>query len=241
MRRVGPVAVTRSGRWDEAPQTRLAPRPIAATCRGSLLGWPRLGRCWPGRCWPAPRPPSRQRGTERRQGLPPPTFPAGPRTGLPPPGRRCWPPAPSWSAGTPRPGGNSAPTRPPSPSGPADEAVLRALLEARLEPVALGTGLLTGYHEPALRGALAPGGAFRTPLRAPPPGLVPGMRLPERAAIEEGRWTGSGADRLGGRPGGRLLPADPGLRPHPAAGWQGAAARLRRPQRPALPRRSGGC
>ena len=48
-------------------------------------------------------------------------------------------------------------------------------------------GLLTGYYEPELRGALAPGGAFRTPLRATPP---PGTPLPDRAAIEAGALDG---------------------------------------------------
>jgi membrane-bound lytic murein transglycosylase A len=75
--------------------------------------------------------------------------------------------------------------------GGAREAGLRALLERRFRPFALGTGLLTGYYEPLLRGALAPGGPFRTPLRAPPPGLAPdGPRLPDRAAIEDGALDG---------------------------------------------------
>ncbi len=68
----------------------------------------------------------------------------------------------------------------------APEGARRALLEAWLEPADHGAGLLTGYYEPELRGALAPGGAFRTPLRGAPPGLAPDTVLPGRAEIEAG-------------------------------------------------------
>jgi membrane-bound lytic murein transglycosylase A len=50
--------------------------------------------------------------------------------------------------------------------------------------VPAGTGLLTGYYEPELRGALRPHGPYATPLRAlPPPTPQP---LPDRTAIETG-------------------------------------------------------
>lgn len=75
--------------------------------------------------------------------------------------------------------------------GPApQEDAARALLHRHLRPVALGTGLLTGYYEPELRAALAPDARFRTPLRAPPPGLGPGALLPPRAEIEAGALDG---------------------------------------------------
>ncbi|WP_240048269.1 murein transglycosylase A [Crenalkalicoccus roseus] len=74
---------------------------------------------------------------------------------------------------------------------PAREAAVRAFLERRFEAFALGTGLLTGYYEPELRGALRPGGPYRVPLRAPPP---PGTPLPERAAIEAGALDGLGLE-----------------------------------------------
>ncbi|MBX9701643.1 MAG: MltA domain-containing protein [Acetobacteraceae bacterium] len=68
----------------------------------------------------------------------------------------------------------------------APAADRRRLLEAWLTPDDHGPGLLTGYYEPLLRGALAPGGAFRTPLRAAPPDLAPDTLLPPRVAIEAG-------------------------------------------------------
>lgn len=71
----------------------------------------------------------------------------------------------------------------------APEAARRALLEAWLRPTDHGTGLLTGYYEPELRGALVEGGRYRTPLRAPP-GLAPDSLLPDRAAIEAGALDG---------------------------------------------------
>lgn len=74
---------------------------------------------------------------------------------------------------------------------PASDAERRRFLEAWLVPVDQGTGLLTGYYEPELRGARAPGGAFRTPLRAVPRDLAPGALLPPRAEIEAGALDGS--------------------------------------------------
>jgi len=68
----------------------------------------------------------------------------------------------------------------------AGAAERRALVLDMLRPVDLGTGLLTGYYEPLLRGSRVPGGPFLTPLRGPPPDLAPDTLLPERAVIESG-------------------------------------------------------
>ncbi len=65
------------------------------------------------------------------------------------------------------------------------DGAMRALLRRHLRVVPAGTGLLTGYYEPELRGALRPHGPYRTPLRALPPPSPDGM-LPDRAAIEAG-------------------------------------------------------
>ena len=81
---------------------------------------------------------------------------------------------------------------------PADapDAARRALLQSWLQPVDHGTGLLTGYYEPALRGALAPGGRFLTPLRAPPPYLAPASLLPSLTSIEAFSLNGRAAPIL---------------------------------------------
>ena len=63
-------------------------------------------------------------------------------------------------------------------------------------PVPQGTGLLTGYYEPELRGAEAPGGAYQVPLHALPEAGP--LRLLDRAAIEAGGLAGQRAGtRLG--------------------------------------------
>ncbi len=72
----------------------------------------------------------------------------------------------------------------------APPAAQRAFLAAWLAPEDHGSGLLTGYYEPELRGALGPWRQFQTALRAPPPGLAPGALLPPRAAIEAGALDG---------------------------------------------------
>jgi membrane-bound lytic murein transglycosylase A len=51
-------------------------------------------------------------------------------------------------------------------------AAVRAFLEDRFEPFAAGSGMMTGYYEPILRGSTEPTGDFRTPLLARPPELV---------------------------------------------------------------------
>ncbi|MDN3566085.1 MltA domain-containing protein [Paeniroseomonas aquatica] len=68
----------------------------------------------------------------------------------------------------------------------------RAFFEHWFRPVPLGTGLLTGYYEPELRGAQAPGGAYQVPLHALPPAGP--LRLLDRAAIEAGGLAGQGLE-----------------------------------------------
>lgn len=92
---------------------------------------------------------------------------------------------------------------------PGDAAAARAFFEHRFAPDFAGEGLLTGYDEPAIAGARAPGPGYPYPLRGRPADLVEvdlgafqadlkGRRLsgrlergrlvpyPDRAAIEEG-------------------------------------------------------
>lgn len=82
---------------------------------------------------------------------------------------------------------------------PPGDAAAREFLERRFRPVMLGEGTLTGYFEPELRGSLARGPTFATPLHARPPELVEadlGTHIPDL----RGR-------RIAGRvEGGRLLP-----------------------------------
>ncbi|MBR0671038.1 murein transglycosylase A [Neoroseomonas soli] len=49
---------------------------------------------------------------------------------------------------------------------------VRQFLEQHFEPFAAGTGIMTGYYEPILRGSTTPDETFRTPLLARPPELV---------------------------------------------------------------------
>ncbi|UFN48163.1 MltA domain-containing protein [Roseomonas sp. OT10] len=92
-----------------------------------------------------------------------------------------------------------------------NEAV-RSFLEERFVAHAAGEGLLTGYYEPILRGAITPGGSYATPLYTRPPELVdverPGggrrqwgqwqegklVPLPDRAGIETGALAGRGLE-----------------------------------------------
>lgn len=54
----------------------------------------------------------------------------------------------------------------------ARNAAARLFLERRYDPYAAGTGIMTGYYEPVLRGAPAQDEVFRTPLYARPAELV---------------------------------------------------------------------
>lgn len=54
----------------------------------------------------------------------------------------------------------------------ARNAAVREFLEQRFEPFAAGSGIMTGYYEPILRGSVEPAEGYRTPLHARPPELV---------------------------------------------------------------------
>ncbi|MBR0682970.1 murein transglycosylase [Roseomonas eburnea] len=90
---------------------------------------------------------------------------------------------------------------------------VRRFLEARFEAFAAGSGIMTGYYEPILRGATEPSEVFRTPLHARPPELAElpvignpmrrryGMMVegrlepfPDRAAIDTGALEGRGLE-----------------------------------------------
>jgi membrane-bound lytic murein transglycosylase A len=97
---------------------------------------------------------------------------------------------------------------------PRDDADARRWLEQRLEvfrlesPEGETTGLATGYFEPLVEARRKPGGAFRTPLWAPPVGFVPRKpswtrqefdQLPEAQAAVRGReiaWVADPLDAL---------------------------------------------
>jgi membrane-bound lytic murein transglycosylase A len=95
----------------------------------------------------------------------------------------------------------------------AKNQAVRDFIEARFEPFSAGPGIMTGYYEPVLRGALQPDEAFRTPLYARPPDLVEtpvngnplrrrfgmlrdGRMEPffDRAAIDDGALSGRGLE-----------------------------------------------
>lgn len=95
----------------------------------------------------------------------------------------------------------------------ARNAAVRAFIEERFEPFAAGTGIMTGYYEPILRGSVQPTEAFRTPLMARPSELVEqpvvgnplrrryGMMVDgklepffDRAAIDSGALAGRGLE-----------------------------------------------
>jgi membrane-bound lytic murein transglycosylase A len=54
----------------------------------------------------------------------------------------------------------------------ARHLMVRRFVETHFQPFAAGSGIMTGYYEPILRGATEPGEVFRTPLHARPPELV---------------------------------------------------------------------
>ncbi|HYF08350.1 MAG TPA: MltA domain-containing protein [Acetobacteraceae bacterium] len=81
----------------------------------------------------------------------------------------------------------------------ARQAAARGFFERHFAAYAAGTGTMTGYYEPVMRGASSPDAEFRTPLFAPPPELGAGSprlrgatstRIPDRAAIEGGAFAG---------------------------------------------------
>jgi membrane-bound lytic murein transglycosylase A len=78
------------------------------------------------------------------------------------------------------------------------QALVRDFFERRFRAFAVGTGLLTGYYEPELRGAEFPVGAFQVPLHASPPPLPDSppneTLLPDRAAIEAGALADRGLE-----------------------------------------------
>lgn len=113
----------------------------------------------------------------------------------------------------PRPGSGRAHERRVAAWLAARNLMVREFLEARFEAFAAGTGIMTGYYEPILRGAPGPSDAFRTPLFARPPELVEqpingnplrrrfGMMVEgriepfhDRAAIETGALAGRGLE-----------------------------------------------
>lgn len=67
---------------------------------------------------------------------------------------------------------------------PRDAAAARAFFIAAFEPRPVGRGLLTGYYEPWVDGALAPSAEFAAPLLARPPDLGARTPYPTRAEIE---------------------------------------------------------
>jgi membrane-bound lytic murein transglycosylase A len=74
-----------------------------------------------------------------------------------------------------------------------DHQAARALFETHFTPLRVqgdgaDTGLITGYFEPEIEGALAPGGRYRVPLHALPAGAAP---WPTRAAIDAGALDGT--------------------------------------------------
>ncbi|GGJ39116.1 murein transglycosylase A [Neoroseomonas lacus] len=95
----------------------------------------------------------------------------------------------------------------------ARNAAVRAFIEDNFEPFAAGTGVMTGYYEPILRGSTEPNEDFRTPLLTRPPELVElpvadnplrrryGMMVEgrlqpfyDRAAIDTGALAGRGLE-----------------------------------------------
>ncbi|WP_264712190.1 murein transglycosylase A [Limobrevibacterium gyesilva] len=76
---------------------------------------------------------------------------------------------------------------------PGDDAAARSFFEAAFQPFGLSSdgsaqGLFTGYYEPEVAGARAPGGIYRYPIYRRPADLPPGRATPyfSRADIEAG-------------------------------------------------------
>ncbi len=113
----------------------------------------------------------------------------------------------------PRPGSGRAYDRRVAAWQAERHQTVRQFLEAHFEPFAAGAGIMTGYYEPILRGAVEPNDTFRTPLHARPPELVeqavPGNPLRrrfgmmvegkmepfhDRAALDAGALAGRGLE-----------------------------------------------
>jgi len=113
----------------------------------------------------------------------------------------------------PRPGAGRGHERRVAAWQAARDAAVRGFVEQHFEPFAAGTGIMTGYFEPILRGSVAADEVFRTPLLARPPELlevplnghplrrrfgmmVEGRLEPfhDRAAIETGALAGRGLE-----------------------------------------------
>ncbi len=123
-----------------------------------------------------------------------------------------------------------------------DEAAARAFFERDFQPYALGSGLVTGYYEPEVRGSLRPTDEYQVPLLRLPPDLVraqlgqfdpdlkgrqhhrPRRRLDAGALFRPPRDRGRRARRAGpgtalaAKPDRRFFPANPGLRAGDPAG-----------------------
>ena len=144
-----------------------------------------------------------------------------------------------------------------------DDAAARAFFEREFTPWAIADrddreGLLTGYYEPELAGSRSRRPPYLPP--ALPRSRRPDDRRPRRVQARPRRTEGHRHDpprplpavlgprrdragraarpaaraALGRRPGGALLPPDPGLGPRAPAGRQGGARRLRGAERPRL-------
>ncbi len=73
-----------------------------------------------------------------------------------------------------------------------DRAAARAFFDAHFAPDSSAEGLVTGYYEPELAGALSPSARARVPLYRPPPDRT----RYDRAAIEAGALRGRGLELL---------------------------------------------
>jgi membrane-bound lytic murein transglycosylase A len=109
----------------------------------------------------------------------------------------------------------SAPCRAALAVDPGDAAGSRRFYEAWFQPYRIGApALVTGYYEPEVRGALARGGAYQTPLLARPTDLLQSPPPPGDPA---------GKPSVGRLQGGRLVPY--WTRAEIEAGQAGQAAR----------------
>lgn len=97
----------------------------------------------------------------------------------------------AWNAACAEAAGLAERLRQPGSAGPM---LVRDFFERRFQPFAIGTGLLTGYYEPELRGAEYPASPFLVPLYALPPPPPEGQPMPDRTGIEAGALEGRGLE-----------------------------------------------